>query len=244
MKAKKKTKRKLNIKRLFVLLLIIYFCGYSGYYLYQQPIKNIIITGNVLVSDADVIKAAGLKEYPSIFSISSKKLKKKIMTIPLIEGVTIKKDLKFRLKITIDEAKVVFFNSTNSKLMLSNGSYIEPSDEYTGIPTLINYAPEATLKEFAIKLGVVDYGIISLISEIAYSRSTGADGEAIDETRFILYMNDGNQVYTNPSKCQGLTHYREFFASIKDVKGIWFLDSNYKSSIFRPFESKNEIITP
>ena len=230
-----KKRRKLNVKKLLVFLLALYLLGYGGYYLYTEPIRNIVITGNSLVNDIDIIKAAGLKKYPSIFSVKSKKLKAKIKELPLIEDVTIKKDLKFRLKITVKEAKVLFINSANNKIMLSDGRQLDNNYQYGSIPTLINYTPEDILKEFTKKFSVVDYGIISLISEIKYAPSIGEDGTPIDETRFIFYMNDGNQVYTNIDKCGGITLYREFFASIGKRKGIWYLDSNYNSSLFKDY---------
>ena len=41
-----------------------------------------------------------------------------------MDDVTIKRDLKFRLKIDIKEAKIVLLNSTNNKLILSNGKIL------------------------------------------------------------------------------------------------------------------------
>ena len=238
MPTKKVRKRKLNYKKLLILLLIIYLFGYGGYYIINEPIRNIIITGNTLVSDAEIIEAAGLKKYPSIFSISIKNIKKKLKGLTLIEEVSVKRDLKFRLKIGVVETKPLFLNITNGQIMLGNGTYTEDKHEYLGIPTLINYADEAILKEFAIKMNVIDYGILALINEIQYAPAVGADGTNLDENRFILYMNDGNQVYTNINKCKNLVYYREFYASIKNQKGILFLDSgNAKNFSFRTYES-------
>lgn len=238
MKTKKVKKRKLNFKKLLILILIIYLFGYGLYYLFNIPVRNIIITGNTLVSDADIIKVAGLKNYPSFLGIKTKKVKNKIKTLTLVEEVTIKRDFKFRLKIEITETKVLFISNINQKLMLSNGKYIDNTFEYIGLPTLVNFAPEEILKSFVINLGTIDYGIIALINEIEYAPSTGKDGTTIDETRFILYMNDGNQVYTNTSKCSNLSYYREIYASIKNQKGILYLDSgNYENFHFCAYES-------
>ena len=240
MKTKTVKRRKLNIKKLMILLLMIYIASYGGFYLYQKPVRNIIITGNTLITDAEIIKAAKLKNYPSMFSINKKDLSKKIKKLPLVSTVTIKKDFKFRLHITVEEAKVLFVNNTNNKLMLSVGKYIDNDYTYGGIPSLINYAPEEILKEFTTKFSVIDYGILSLISEIEYSPTIGEDGMTIDETRFALYMNDGNLVYTNTNKCKNMQFYREIYASLKDKKGTLYLDSgNYKNVVFMPYESVN-----
>ena len=129
--------KKLNIKKL--LILSLYLVIFGGYNLFKMPIKNIIITGNNYLKDYEIIEIAGLKDYPSIFKLNAKSLKNKIKELPLVDDVTIKRDLKFRLKIDIKEAKIVLLNSTNNKLILSNGKNIDNTYNYTGVPTLINY---------------------------------------------------------------------------------------------------------
>ncbi len=232
----KRKKRKLSIKKTFILLLCLYLSFSFGYYIYNKPIKNIIITGNTLIRDAQIIEAAKIKDYPSIYSISNKKLKNNIKKLDLIEEVTVKKDYKFRLKIDVKERLIVFLNNNTNKLMLSNGIEIENSNNYKGIPTLINYVPQDILKDFTLTLGKLDMGIISLISEIEYSPKQSAEGTSIDETSFTLYMNDGNKVITNPEKCRNLSKYREIYASLKDKKGTLNLDSgNYENFVFIPY---------
>ena len=51
MKTKKVKKKKLNFKKLLILILFLYLICYSLYYLFSRPISNIIITGNNFVSD-------------------------------------------------------------------------------------------------------------------------------------------------------------------------------------------------
>ena len=99
MAAKKNKKRKLNLKKLLILILILYLIFYLGYYLYKKPIENIIITGNTLVTDSEIIDAAKIKNYPSIFGVIKGNIIKNIKKIDLIEDVSVKKDLKFRLTI-------------------------------------------------------------------------------------------------------------------------------------------------
>ncbi len=232
----KKVKKKLNVKKLLIFILFLYLVICFGYTLFRMPIKNIVITGNIYLKDYEIIEIAGLKNYPSIFKLSSKSLKDKIKQLPLVDDVTIKRDLKFRLKINIKEAKIVLLNSTNNKLVLSNGKTIDNSYTYTGVPTLINYTEQKTLDKFASNLGKLDEGILSLISEIEYSPTVSEEGISIDEERFILYMNDGNTVYTNVERCNALSHYREIYASLNNKKGILNLDSgNTENFIFTEY---------
>ena len=68
--AKKKIKRKLNIKALIVCILIIYLFCMVIYYFLSMPIKNIYITGTTNLSDNEIIHAAGIKNYPSIIKLN------------------------------------------------------------------------------------------------------------------------------------------------------------------------------
>ena len=242
METKKVKKSRLNFKRLLILILVVYLFGYGVYYLFKEPIRNIVISGNVLINDADIISAGGLKGYPSMLAVNNRAIAKKIKKLTLVEDVKIKKDFHFRLHIEIVESKILFIHNTNGQLMLSNGEYTENKFDVLGIPSLINYAPKNVLYEFSLAFGVVDYGIIGLISEIEYSPSVGEDGTTIDETRFIIYMNDGNIIYTNTAKVENLQHYREIFASLADRKGILYLDSgNHRNFLFMPFENLVEV---
>jgi len=236
MKTSKTKKYKLNFKKLIILVLFVYLLGFGGFYIINRPIRNIIIEGNNNITEIEIIRAAQIEDYPSIFRLNTNTLKDRIKELELINDVQINRDRHFRLTINVDEAKVVFYNSTNNKLMLSNGYYIENNHQFIGIPTLINFAPEAILKEFAAKLGRVDLGVLSLISEIEYSPMIGIDGSTIDETRFILYMNDGNIVYTNVVRAINLNFYTRIFASLEGQSGVIYLDSA-NNFIFRDFES-------
>ena len=232
----KTVKKKLNFKKLFILILVLYLVSYGGYYIYKKPIKNIIITGNTLINDYEIIEIAEIRDYPAILGLNTKTIKSKIESLTLIESVTVKRDLKFRLILEVKEAKILFLNSTTNKLMLSNLKYIDNLYDYEGVPTLINFTPENFLKEFSNKLGELNTDIISLISEIEYSPTMGEDGTIIDDTRFTLHMNDGNTVYTNISKCKNLSYYSQIYASLKEKKGYLNLDSgNYEIFVFIPY---------
>lgn len=236
MSSKKTVNKKLNKKKCFILLLLIYLICSAIYTGYKEPIKNIIITGNTIVKDVEIIESAGIEDYPSIFSITSRTLEKRIKELNFIESVKVKKRFWFTLKIEVEEAKLLFLNNSNNKLVLSNGEFIDNHNNYEAIPTLINYTPEDILKDFTTCLSYLDEGIISLISEIEYSIKKSEEGKTIDDTSFVLYMNDGNTINTNTSKCKNLSYYREIYASLNDKKGTLNLDSgNYENFVFIPY---------
>lgn len=221
----KKVKKKLNFKKLLILLLMIYLLCYCGYNFFTRPIKNIIITGNTLVSDAEIISLAGIKKYPALFTLQKSKMINGIKKNKLISDVQIKRNLKYEIKINVNELKVVCLYLSTGELLLSDGTRIPDENKYEGIPTLINYTPDDVLKDFLNGLGKLDYGTISGISEIKYDPTSSTTGEDIDKTRFLLLMNDGNQVYINNAKIRLLSSYQKIYSSLKDKKGILHLDS-------------------
>jgi cell division septal protein FtsQ len=91
-----------------------------------------------------------------------------------------------------------------------------------GIPTLINYVPENIEASFIKEFSLIDNNIISMISEIEYNKTQ------FDEKRFLLYMNDGNEVYITISRVELLNKYVDIVKKLNNKKGILYLDSgNY-----------------
>ena len=238
-KVKRVKKRKLNWKRILILLLILYLIAMLLYTFFTMPIKNIYIKGTNLLTDNDIIEVANLKDYPAIFKISKSKLKKEISSLELVEDVDIKKTITGKLTITITEAKPLFFNRATNKVVLSNNKEVE-NNNYLGIPTLINRVPTDILSDFIIALKEIDPDIIKMINEIEYDPNISND-ITIDEYRFLLRMNDSNHVYVNIINMERLNDYESVFATIGDLRGTVYLDSyNADNIIFEAFGSDTE----
>ena len=223
--AHKKVKKRLNVKRLIVFILFIYLFTSVINKIYNEPIRNIIINGNNLVTDNEIIEKTGIKNYPSIMKLNTNKLKDEIKQIPLISDVQIKRNLRFQLLINVTELKVICLDRNNNLLLLSNGNKISNDNSILGIPNLINYTKEDILIKFLKEMGKLDYDIINSISEIEYAPSTSKDEKLVDDTRFLLKMSDGNLVYINVNKINNLKYYQKIYASLNDKKGILHLDS-------------------
>ncbi|HIS87557.1 MAG TPA: FtsQ-type POTRA domain-containing protein [Candidatus Caccenecus avistercoris] len=238
-KVKRVKKRKLNWKRILILLLILYLIAMLLYTFFTMPIKNIYIKGTNLLTDNDIIEVANLKDYPAIFKISKSKLKKEISSLELVEDVDIKKTITGKLTITITEARPLFFNRTTNKVVLSNNKEVE-NNNYLGIPTLINRVPTDILSDFITALSEIDHDIIKMINEIEYDPNISND-ITIDEYRFLLRMNDSNHVYVNIINMERLNDYESVFATIGDLRGTVYLDSyNADNIIFEAFGSDTE----
>ena len=136
--------------------------------------------------------------------------------------------------------KILFYNWSNKKIVLSSGKEIDYNKEYLGIPTLINYVPDEIYEEFINKLNLIDRETISLVSEIEYSPSTVND-KVIDDKRFLFRMNDGNTVYINTINIEKFNNYLEIYEVIVNkngnVTGCLYLDSNSENKHFNNCES-------
>ena len=237
MAATKKVKVKtLSFKRLFILLLILYFIGYFIYSIFRMPIKNIYIKGSNLLSDNDIIKVAEIQDYPSIFEVLKNNTTAKIKSIPLVKDAKIRINIFGKLTITIDEYKILFWDNNKQKLIVEEGVELDDSNNYLGVPTLINEVPENIYKKLTKALLKVDNEVLSLISEIEYSPSINND-QVVDNNRFILKMNDGNIVYANLLNIKNLNHYIEIYSTLDNQKGYLYLDSsNEENFYFKRFE--------
>lgn len=221
---KNKKKKKLNIIKLLVFILIFYIIIYSGYSLLNMKIRNIVIKGNTYLKDYEIIEQANIKDYPPMLTLNKNKTINKLKELDLISDATIKKSFDFILTIEVVEKKIILEYDNN--YYLSDGSKIKGS--YLGTPTLVNYVPEGTLKKFLNEMGKLDYDIINSISEIEYSPTKNSDGNITDEDIFIFKMNDGMIVYISTDKIDIMNKYQKIYASLGDKKGILHLDKgNY-----------------
>lgn len=211
------------------------------YTFFTMPIKNIYIKNTTLLSDNDVIEVAGIKDYPSIFKLSSKKLEEKILSLELVEKVKVSKKLNGKLIIDIDEAVPLFYVRSTDKVVLSSKKHVNNNNKYLGIPALINKVPNDLLNKFIEAFKEVDLDILKMINEIEYNPNI-SDNVVIDDNRFLLRMNDTNIVYVNVLNMKRLNDYKEFFMLIGDNRGILYLDSydsdNNLVGLFTSFDSQ------
>lgn len=237
---KKKVKKKHRIRSFLVIILFFYLIGMLGYYLLKRPIKNIYILNTNYLTDLKIIETAGLKDYPAILKVKTKKIEKQLEGLDLVEKAKVRKNIFGKVTITIDEAKPLFYSRSDNLVYLSNHKTTENTDLYLGLPILINYAPKEILNDFIEKFKDIDSSIIGMVSEIEYSLEE-KDGVTIDETRFILRMNDTNTVYVNTINLQRLNEYDKIFATMNEgVRGVIYLNSNRDTISITSYESLKE----
>ena len=216
-----KKRKKINLKKLIIILFIIIILYLIISYLLSIKIRNIVILNNNYYSDDQIIEQAGLYNYPRFITLNKRNVKNKLKKLDLIEDVNIDKKLGFVLKIDVKEKKILYFIRSKNEYMASdNKSY--KIDNVIGYPTLINYVPEKVEESFVKELSKVNTNIVKMISEIEYSKTQ------FDEKRFLLYMNDGNEVYITVTKVDVLNKYVDIVKKLNKKNGILYLDSgNY-----------------
>lgn len=218
---KKRVRKKFNFGKFILFILIICLIYFEIKYLCSIKTKNIIIVNNNYYSDEEIIETAGIEDYPKFITLSRKKIKNKLSSLDLIEDVEIKKEFGFVLRIIIKEKKILYYIRSNNEYKVSDNKNYS-LDNVNGVPTLINYVPEEVEKKFVAKLKEIDSNIINMISEIEYNKTS------YDSERFLLYMNDGNEVYITVSRTNLLNKYVEIVTKLDNKKGILYLDSgNY-----------------
>lgn len=218
---KKKVKRKFNFLKFLSFILFICITYFIVSFLLSIKTKNIIIVNNNYYNDEIIIESAGIEDYPKFLLLNKSNIKKKLMKLELIEDVKISKKLGYILKIDIKEKKVLYLTRSTNKYKLSDGSDLE-SDIKFNVPLLINYVPQDIEKDFITEFSKIDNDVISLVSEIEYSKTD------FDSKRFMFYMNDENLVYVNTNKMKSFNKYINIVTKLDNKKGILYLDSgNY-----------------
>lgn len=218
---KKRVKRKFNPLKFLSFIAFIIICYFLTMYLLDIKTKNIVVLNNNYYSDEKIIETSGIENYPKFILLNTNKIKKKLLELDLIENVIIKKKWNFVLELTIKEKKILYLVRSENKYRLSDNKLYD-IDDVLSVPTLINYVPESNEKKFVEAFKNIDNNIISMISEIEYSKTS------YDSDRFLLYMNDGNMVYVTTTKLKSLNKYVDIVKKLENKKGILYLDSgNY-----------------
>ena len=213
-------KKKLRLLPFLIFIIVIAVIVFVCLFVLDTKVKNIIITGNEVLSDDDIIELAGLTDYPSFYKTLNLTMKNNLKENPLIESVDINRSFYHIIEIDVKEYEILYKREDNGKYVLENKKEVTLDKEtpYT-IPRLINEIPKKILNRFIKYYKRVDLSIREKISEIKY------DPNEFDEERFLLYMDDGNSVYITITKFERLNYYNEVLPQLDGKKGYLYLDS-------------------
>lgn len=213
---KKTKKRKIRFGRILlwiifpaVLLYIISSCV-------QFPIRNIFISGNHILSDQEIIELVGIENYPSIFSVSSYALEKKLEANKYISVAQVKKKKLREVHINITENIPIMYYAYENKTVFSNK---EKYDGEEGTMILINYVPTEKYERLLDGLIAMKESVRNRISQIEYVP------DEVNDERFLCTMRDGNYVYITLGKIHSMDSYLDIVKSFESKKGFLYLDS-------------------
>ena len=217
-----KVVKKFSFVKLLLVLLIMYVIGYFGYRVAISRITNIYIKNNNILTDQEVIDASGLRNYPSFILTTNYSIKNKLLKNNLIKKVKVKKGLWGKVYIDIEEYKPLFIYE--DKVILDNKNEV---DLDISLPILVNKVDDDILDKLISKYESVNDEIKLMISEIRY------DPNDIDKERFLFTMSDGNYVYITLYKLSSIDEYLKITSTLKDKKGILYLDSGNYFEVFK-----------
>ena len=217
-KIKKKKRLKLIPFLLFVLVIAATF--FLVDVLLDTRVENIIIKGNKIVTDQQIIDEAGLSNYPIFYKTTSYNIKKALEKNSFIKEVKVKRSFYHVITIEVSEYKVLLKKETTGKLVLENMNEVTTDQEipYT-VPRLVNDVPKNKYSKLLKNLLKVKRSVRSSISEFYY------DPNEFDKDRFLLYMDDGNSVYLTLTKFRMINYYNDVLPQLDGKKGILYLDS-------------------
>ena len=213
-------KKKLRLLPFLIFIIVIAIIVFVCLFVLDTKVKNIIITGNNVLSDDEIIELANLTDYPSFYKTLNSSIENGIKENPLVKDVEIDRSFYHIIEINVDEYEILYKREDNGKYVLENKDEITFDSEtpYT-IPRLINEIPNNKLNSFIKYYKRIDLNIREKISEIKYEPND------YDEDRFLLYMDDGNSAYVTITKFERLNYYNDVLPQLDGRKGILYLDS-------------------
>lgn len=224
----KKVRKKNKKLRIFILILSFFIIvGLSIFllcsYVFDIKAKAIVIHGNTILKDQEILEMADIEDYPNFFISNDRSIKKKLKESPFIADVKIKRNPLFQLHIYVSENKPLFVREDTNVIVFDVKNEVKnDTDRDMDIPSLINYVPNTKYDELIKKLKQIDYDLLKKISQIKYEPTK------YDEDRFILYMNDSNRVYINLPKFKNFNNYNKMVTKLEGKTGKLYLDSgNY-----------------
>ena len=214
-------KRKVKLVNFLIFLIVLAVLFFGVYMLLKIRVKNIIVTGNNYINDDTILEIAGVKDYPKFLLTSRMKVRKKLLEYSYIKDAKLSKEHPFTFRITVEEAKALFYDMNKNSYVLNNGKNVKEDEVLYvfRVPRLINYVPDKKYSKFVENMDKVNSDTISKISDIEYKPND------YDKDRFLLYMDDGNIVYLTLTKFKMINHYNDVLKQLENHKGILYLDN-------------------
>ncbi len=219
MEKKVKLKRKLKIISIVLAILVLFLIYFLIKFLLSIKIQNIYVKTDGYLSDDYIIEKAGLSDYPSYFKSISMLIEDKLEDDIYIKKADVSKSFFGIVNIEVEENKVLFYKEDIKTYVLETKDEVKELPYEVSTVGIVNYIPDTVYDKFYSKYLKLDDDIVNKISEIKY------DPSEYDDSRFLLYMKDGNYVYLTITKFDNINYYNEIYPTLDGKKGILYLDS-------------------
>lgn len=209
-------KKKINLKRIFLALLVIAIISLLVAYFIHLPVKNIYIIGNNLIPDKEIIEISELDDYPPYINTYFTDIKKNLLANDYLKSVSIERKLLNKIYIKVEEYRPLAIY--DEKLLLSSGTKVDNNYNIDYVPYIVNDI-DKVYDNFINAFSKVDNNVLTKISHIEYVPNE------VDNERFIFYMVDDNYVYITLTKISKINKYNSIVSELDGKKGIIYLDS-------------------
>ncbi len=238
-KLKEQRRRRAN-KRL-VLLLLLFFTMIAIIAYIQSPlsrVKSIMVEGNEVYSDKEIIRTSGLTNNTNIWKVKQKDIAVKLKKLSEVKSTAVNIHWPNTIVIKVKEHKRMAYLKQeqyyfpvmdNGKVLKNKKTEIIP----TTSPILFEFKEGAALKEMIKSLEILPKEIVNSISEIHYTPTK------TDSYHISLFMNEGFEVSaTLRNFAQKMVHYPSIISQLDpNKKGIIDLEVG---SYFKTFEEEAE----
>ena len=153
---KVRKKRKIKVKNVLLVLLFLIIILLGLAFLTDVKINNIVIKGNTLYSDWEIIEKAGLDDYPSSLKTLSRNIEKRLEEDDYIKNVDVERPSLTKVVINIKENLPLFYYLPAEKTILADKT--EVSDNFP-VPTVINYVPDNIYSDFLNSFTLADVNL-------------------------------------------------------------------------------------
>lgn len=209
-------RRKINIKRILLAMLIILIITFLMSYITQLPVKNIYITGNNILSDKEIISICELENYPSYISTYFNNMKDKLLKNEYIKNANVKRKMFNKIYIEVEEYRPLAIY--NKELILSSKKKVKNNYSIDYVPYIANNV-NGIYDNFISYFSKINDDVLLKISHIEYVPNE------VDSERFLFYMVDSNYVYITLTKIEKINKYNYIVGELENKKGIIYLDS-------------------
>lgn len=212
-------KNKIKILPFIIFFIICFLLYFLIKFALEYKIQNIYIHGTKNLNDEYILNLSGIENYPSFLTSLSSKIEDNIKSSPYIKSVTVKKGFLGVVNIYVEEKSILFYKENDKKYVFDDYEEIDKIIYNYSPVRIINYIPDTVYENFIKAFSKTDVNVRDKISEIKY------DPSEYDDSRFLLYMIDGNYVYITVTKMDSLNYYNEIYPTLMGKKGTLYLDS-------------------